>query len=110
MRRHPVSALNLCFVHSQFFLTLHKTFPNVLQQDRYASVHNMEFYQLRTFLIVAEEGSITGAARRLYTTPPSVTTLSFGYLSTNASDPLIRPLRAAVLAAFNVLREVAVAG
>ncbi len=32
----------------------------------------MEFYQLRTFVIVAEEKSITKAARRLYTTPPSV--------------------------------------
>ena len=32
----------------------------------------MEFYQLRTFLIVAGEGSITAAARRLYTTPPSI--------------------------------------
>ena len=43
-------------------------------------------------------------------TEPISTTLSFGYLSTNASDPLIRPLRAAVLAAFKVLREVAAAG
>lgn len=43
-------------------------------------------------------------------TEPIRSTLSFGYLSANASDPLIRPLRAAVLAAFNVLREVAVAG
>lgn len=32
----------------------------------------MEFYQLRTFVIVAEEQSITKAAKRLYTTPPSV--------------------------------------
>src|ERR1700730_1893012 len=32
----------------------------------------MELYQLRTFLIVAEEGSITRAAKRLFTTPPSI--------------------------------------
>ena len=32
----------------------------------------MELYQLRTFLIVAEEKSITRAAKRLFTTPPSV--------------------------------------
>lgn len=32
----------------------------------------MELYQLQTFIIVAEEGSITGAARRLYTTPSTV--------------------------------------
>jgi DNA-binding transcriptional LysR family regulator len=32
----------------------------------------MELYQLRTFLIVAEEQSITRAAKRLFTTPPSV--------------------------------------
>ncbi len=32
----------------------------------------MEFYQLRSFVVVAEECSITQAAKRLYTTPPSV--------------------------------------
>ena len=32
----------------------------------------MEFYQLRSFVVVAEEQSITKAAKRLYTTPPSV--------------------------------------
>src|SRR5215831_13959310 len=32
----------------------------------------MELYQLRTFVIVAEEKSITRAAKRLFTTPPSV--------------------------------------
>ncbi|MFK7843906.1 MAG: LysR family transcriptional regulator [Rhodothermales bacterium] len=32
----------------------------------------MEFYQLRSFVVVAEESSITQAAKRLYTTPPSV--------------------------------------
>lgn len=32
----------------------------------------MEFYQLRSFVVVAEEKSITKAAKRLYTTPPSV--------------------------------------
>jgi len=32
----------------------------------------VELYQLRTFLIVAEEKSITRAAKRLFTTPPSV--------------------------------------
>ena len=32
----------------------------------------MELYQLRSFVAVAEENSITHAAKRLYTTPPSV--------------------------------------
>src|SRR5690348_11314199 len=32
----------------------------------------MELYQLRTFLVVAEEKSITRAAKRLFTTPPSI--------------------------------------
>ena len=32
----------------------------------------MELYQLRTFLIVAEEKNITRAAKRLFTTPPSI--------------------------------------
>ena len=32
----------------------------------------MELYQLRTFLIVAAEQSVTRAARRLFTTPPSI--------------------------------------
>jgi DNA-binding transcriptional LysR family regulator len=32
----------------------------------------MELYQLRTFMIVAEEKSITRAAKRLFTTPPSI--------------------------------------
>ena len=32
----------------------------------------MELYQLRTFLIVAEEKGITRAAKRLFTTPPSI--------------------------------------
>jgi DNA-binding transcriptional LysR family regulator len=32
----------------------------------------MEFYQLRTFLVVAAEKSVTRAARRLYATPPSI--------------------------------------
>src|ERR1700745_713007 len=32
----------------------------------------MEFYHLRTFEAVAEERSITRAARKLFTTPPSV--------------------------------------
>ncbi len=32
----------------------------------------MDLHQLRTFLIVAEEGNLTRAAKRLFTTPPSV--------------------------------------
>ena len=32
----------------------------------------MELYQLRTFVIVAEEKNVTKAAKRLFTTPPSV--------------------------------------
>jgi DNA-binding transcriptional LysR family regulator len=32
----------------------------------------MELYQLRTFVIVAEEENVTRAAKRLFTTPPSV--------------------------------------
>jgi len=32
----------------------------------------MELYQLRTFVVVAEEESITRAAQRLFTTPPSI--------------------------------------
>lgn len=32
----------------------------------------MELYQLRTFVIVAEEENLTRAAKRLYMTPPSV--------------------------------------
>ncbi|HEY6334150.1 MAG TPA: LysR family transcriptional regulator [Blastocatellia bacterium] len=32
----------------------------------------MDLYQLRTFLIVAEEKTITRAAKRLFTTPPSI--------------------------------------
>ena len=32
----------------------------------------MELYQLRTFLVVAEEKGITRAAKRLFTTPPSI--------------------------------------
>ncbi|MEM7348979.1 MAG: LysR family transcriptional regulator [Chloroflexota bacterium] len=32
----------------------------------------MELYQLRTFIIVAEEQNVTKAAKRLFTTPPSV--------------------------------------
>lgn len=32
----------------------------------------MELYQLQTFIIVAEEGNITRAARRLYTTPSTI--------------------------------------
>ncbi len=32
----------------------------------------MELYQLRTFVIVAEEENVTKAAKRLFTTPPSV--------------------------------------
>lgn len=32
----------------------------------------MELYQLRTFVVVAEEKSITRAAQRLFTTPPSI--------------------------------------
>ena len=32
----------------------------------------MEFYQLRTFAVVAAEGNVTRAAKRLFTTPPSV--------------------------------------
>src|SRR5882672_2893097 len=34
----------------------------------------MELYQLRTFLVVAEEGNVTRAATRLGLTPPSVST------------------------------------
>lgn len=34
----------------------------------------MELYQLRTFIVVAEEKNVTKAAKRLYTTPPSVST------------------------------------
>ena len=32
----------------------------------------MELYQLRTFLVVAEEKNLTRAAKRLFTTPPSI--------------------------------------
>ena len=32
----------------------------------------MELYQLRTFTVVAAEGNVTRAAKRLFTTPPSV--------------------------------------
>ena len=32
----------------------------------------MDFNKLRTFLIVVEEGSVTGAARRLFRTQPAV--------------------------------------
>ena len=32
----------------------------------------MELYQLRTFIVVAEEGNVTRAAARLGLTPPSV--------------------------------------
>jgi DNA-binding transcriptional LysR family regulator len=32
----------------------------------------MEFYQLRTFTVVAEEGSIARASKRLFTTPPAI--------------------------------------
>ncbi len=32
----------------------------------------MELYQLRTFAVVAAEGNVTRAAKRLFTTPPSV--------------------------------------
>ncbi|MBK1878933.1 LysR family transcriptional regulator [Pelagicoccus mobilis] len=36
------------------------------------SSKNMELYQIKTFLAVVEECSVTKAAKRLYTTPPSV--------------------------------------
>jgi DNA-binding transcriptional LysR family regulator len=41
-----------------------------LQQNRTQT--GMELYQLRTFVAVAETQSVTRAAERLYTTPPSV--------------------------------------
>src|SRR4030095_15016002 len=34
--------------------------------------YRMELYQLRTFIVVAEEGNVTRAAARLGLTPPSV--------------------------------------
>ena len=41
----------------------------------------------------------------------SITTnLSFGYLTSKATDPLIRALRAAVFSAFGVIRELPAAG
>ena len=32
----------------------------------------MEFYQLRSFLAVAQTGNLTQAAKRFYTTPPAI--------------------------------------
>ena len=40
---------------------------------RNAKAYAMELYHLRTFITVAETGSVTQAARRLFMTPPSVT-------------------------------------
>ena len=39
---------------------------------RTGAATHMEIYQIRTFLAVVEERSVTRAARRLFTTPPSV--------------------------------------